>query len=138
MYGVMNVGINEEGIEAEKRGRAFLQRHGIYNLQQIDWIYKHNNKYGILEVKARELFNPPPFLGTGLDIKQIELRQQLYDDLGIDTILIIFEKGTDNIYYQSLQKLLKGKYFDTRNHIRIFPIDNYKKEKHCAACCVRI
>lgn len=128
MCGVMKVGINEDGIEAEKKGRDFLKRHGINNLQQLDWIYKHNNKYGILEVKARELFKPPPFWGTGLDINQIKLRQQLYNDLGIDTILIVFEKGTNNIYYQSLQKLLKGKYFDTRNHIRIFPIDNYKKE----------
>lgn len=125
----MKVGINEDGIEAEKKGRIFLKKHGINNLQQLDWIYKYNNKYGILEVKSRELFKPPPFLGTGLDINQINLRQQLYNDLGIDTVLIVFEKGTKNVYYQSLQKLLRGEYFDTRNNIRIFPINNYKKEQ---------
>jgi hypothetical protein len=124
----MKVGINEEGIVAEKNGRTFLKRHGIHNLQQIDWLYKHNGKYKAIEVKARELFNPPPFLGTGADIRQIELRRQLYNDLGIDTILLVFEKGTNNIYYQSIKKLMEGKYFDTRNNIRIFPIENFIKE----------
>ncbi len=128
MYGGMKVGINEDGILAEKMGRDFLIKHGVKNLQQLDWIYKHEGKYGIVEVKSRELFQPPPFLGTGADIRQIKLRQQLYEDLNIDTILLVFEKGTNNIYYQSLNKLLSGKYFDTRNNIRIFPIINFIKE----------
>lgn len=125
----MKVGINEEGIKAEKLGRNWLISKGLYNHQQLDWIYRTDaGKYGIIEVKSRELFKPPPFWGTGLDKRQIDLRQQLYKDLGMQTILLVFESGTKNIYWQSLQKLLKGESFRTRNNIIIFPIENYNKD----------
>ena len=124
----MKVGINEEGIKAERLGREFMLKRGIRNHQQLDWIYKHEGSYKIIEVKSRELFNPPPFSGTGLDIRQLDLRKQIYQDLGIDTTLLVFEKCTRNVYYQDISILMKGKYFDTRNKIRIFPIVNFNKE----------
>ena len=116
------------GIEAERKARKFLRSKGMKNLQQIDWLLKNDGKYYVIEVKQRELFQPPPFLGTGLDISQIELRRQIYDDLGIDTILMVFVK--DTIYWQSLFGVLeKTKYKDTRNKIRIYNIKEFKSRK---------
>ena len=90
---------------------------------------KHKDKYYAVEVKVKELFEPPPFLGTGLNIKQIELRKQLYYDLDIDTLLLIFDKNSDKVYYNYLSKLEKTKYFDTKKGIRIYNIENFKVDK---------
>ena len=117
--------ITEDGILAEKKARNILRKFGYNNIQQIDWIVKSNNKYFVVEVKHRELFKPPPFLGTGLDIKQLQLRTQLFDDLNIDTLLMVFVN--DIIYSAWLSKLEKTEYFDTKNKIRIYNIKYFKK-----------
>jgi hypothetical protein len=119
--------ITNEGIEAEKKARMFLKQKGIHNIQQFDWFVKINNQYFIIEVKSRELFNPPPFYGTGLDHRQLNLRVQVYNDLGIDTILLVFESNTNNVYMQKLSVLEKTEYFDTKNKIRIYNIEHFEK-----------
>ena len=124
------MGIKEEGIAAEKIARLWLIQKGIINYQQLDWIFKSpkNNKYYCIESKSRELFKLPPFWRTGLDIKQLELRRHLLEDLKIDTILLVFEKNTKNIFWQFLSYLEKGAYIDTKNKIRIYNINNFIKE----------
>jgi len=120
--------ITSDGIEAERKGRLYLRNMGFTNLQQIDWLVKKpDDRYVIIEVKQRELFNPPPFWGTGLDISQLNLRKQVYNDLGIDTLLIVFESGTNNIYTGYLSILETLEYFDTRNNIRIYNIEHFCK-----------
>ena len=117
--------ITECGIEAEKKARILLKSHG-WQIQQADWIGRKNNKWLVFEIKQRELFKPPPFTGTGLDKTQIFLRNLLLEDLGLRTMLIVFEKDTENIYCQYLDVLEKGNHFDTKNKIRIYPIENFK------------
>lgn len=122
------MGINEEGIEAERKGRLFLKNKGLHNIQQIDWLFKNDNgRYYAVEVKHRELFEPPPFLGTGLDIRQLKLRKQLLMDLNIDTYLIVFVGNI--VYWNLLSRLESDKHFDTRNRIRIYPIKNFKSQE---------
>jgi len=119
--------ITEQGIDAEKKARLFLKKKGMHNIQQIDWLLKYKKKYFIIEVKNRELYEPPPFLGTGLDIRQLNLRREIFLNLKIDTILLVF--SGDFIYWQSLFTVLeKTKYFDTKNKIRIYDILKFKKE----------
>jgi hypothetical protein len=121
------VSIIFEGIEGEKKAREWLLVHGYNNIQQFDWFVKTRGKYFIIECKWRELFEPPPFQGTGLDIKQIERRRQIYIDLDIETILLVFTKC--EIYYQKLFSVLeKTEYYDTKNKIRIYNISNFKVE----------
>jgi len=120
--------VTECWIEWEIKARSFIRSKWITNLQQLDWIMKEKWKYYIIEAKQKYLFKAPPFDWTWLDIKQIDLRIQLYNDLWIDTLLIVFEKNTNNVYYHSLQKLLKTKYFDTKKWVRIFNINDFKKE----------
>ena len=124
--GDLKVGINEQGIIAEKKARDWLRRKSYYNLQQIDWfVKKDTGEYFIVEAKHRELFKPPPFLGTGLDIKQLKLRIQIYKDLKIDTLLLVFVE--DKYYYQFLSILEQTEYFDTKNNIRIYDIVHFNK-----------
>jgi len=119
--------INIAGMEAEQKARPLLQRSG-FDIQQLDWIGKKNGKWLIFEIKNLELFLSPPFNGMGLSIKQIDLRRKLYNDLLIDTYLLVFEKGTKNIYGQLLfGKLEETEYLDTRNGIRIYNIKEFKK-----------
>jgi len=122
------VSITLEGIEAEKKARLLLKKRG-WQIQQLDWIGKKKNKWVVFEIKNRELFKPPPFLGTGLDKRQIFLRNELLKDLGLRTMLVVFIKDSDDIYFQYLDILEKGKYFDTKNKIRIYPIMNYNHLK---------
>ena len=120
--------ITEDGIKAEKQARQWLRSKKIYDLQQIDWIVKRNNKWFIVEVKNRELFKPPPFEGTGLDISQLERRRAIFNDLKMDTLLVVFV--ADTVYYNWVFTVLeKTEYFDTKNKIRIYNITNFKKEK---------
>ena len=121
--------ITLEGLQAEKKARNILKNWG-YQMQQCDWIAKKNGEWVIFERKERELFNPPPFYGTGLDKRQIYLRTQLLNELGLKTILLVFRKNTNEIYWQYLDNLEKGIYFDTKNNIRIYPIENYNFDNY--------
>jgi len=118
--------ITTQGLEAEKKARKILIQSGYTNIQQLDWLVKHNGKYFAVEVKHRELFKPPPFTGTGMDIKQIERRRQIFEDLKIDTLY--FAIVGDELYYNWLFTVLeKTEYFDTKNGIRVYNIIHFKK-----------
>jgi len=120
--------IRDEGIKGERKARLWLRSKGITEMPQLDWLIKYKGNYYCVEVKVRELFEPPPFWGTGLDVRQVYLRKKLLNDLGIDTILLVFEKGTNNVYHQLLSVLEKGVFITTRNNIRIYPVENFYKD----------
>ena len=111
---------------SEQKAWSLLKKWG-FEIQQLDWIGRKNNNWTIFEIKERELFQPPPFLGTGLDKRQLYLRTELLNDKGLRTILLVYEKGTDKVYWQYIDVLEKGEYFDTKKKIRIYPIDNFKR-----------
>ena len=116
--------LTTEGIAAEQMGRLLLKPRG-WNLQQIDWIGEKDNEWVVFEIKNRELFTPPPFLGTGLDITQIYLRNKLREAFGLRTMLIVFRKNTDEVYCQYIDVLEEGPHFDTKNKIRIYPVESF-------------
>ncbi len=116
--------------KTEQEALWLLKKLNFKTIQQLDWIAKNKNgEWVIFEIKERELFNPPPFLGTGLDKRQIYLRDQLFKDLKLRTVLFVFEKNTKNVYYQYLDLLEAGTYFDTKNEIRIYPIEKFRKNE---------
>jgi len=127
------MGIQHDGILAERLGRNFLKNKKFNCIQQIDWLVYDEEKdiWFAVEVKARELFQPPPFFGTGLDKKQLYLRTKLLNSLDIHTLLVVFEKNHNNIYYQWLNVLeKKNNFIDTKNDIRIYNIIDFIKEEH--------
>jgi hypothetical protein len=115
---------------AEERALKLLRLAGHKCIQQLDWISLNDDIWTIFEVKERALYTPDksfPHDGSGLDLSQLWLRSQLFNKLGIRTYLMVFQKGTDNIYGQYLDALEReAGYIDTRNGIRIYPIEHFK------------
>jgi hypothetical protein len=121
--------IEELGKEGEEKARIMLKKLGFL-LTKPDWIGEKEGKFIQFEIKMKSAaFTPPPFLGHGLDIYQINRRIALQEKHNLKCMVIIFEKDSPNIYYQWLDKLEEGKRFDTRNGIRIYPIEVYNKMK---------
>jgi hypothetical protein len=121
-----------QGIEGEQLARRILR--DIFkqnNLQQLDWIVKwQNRKWYVVEAKRKELFTAGanfPHDGTGLGIRQIELRKELLEDLNLDTILLTIT--ADAVYLGMLSKLEAlpaDQKYDTGG-IRIYAIENFTK-----------
>ena len=106
------MGITEEGIKGEKMLFDWIKKHG-YEFFQPDAIALQDGEYVIYEAKHQERFNPPPFEGHGLPRWQIMARLSFEMKTGIKTILIIFDKKTNEIFYNYLSELEKGEYHDT-------------------------
>ena len=118
--------INEDGINGEKIARQVLKKNG-FNVFGGDWIAQdRKGNYYLIEAKNKELYNPPPFLGTGLNISQVIARQIFKQKTGIRTILFTRDKKSNICYWQFLDVLECKKSFDTRNKIRIYPLTSFE------------
>lgn len=117
--------ITLKGISGEKLAREILIEMGLDRIFQADWLIKKNSKWYVVEVKHKEMFKPPPFSGHGLDIRQVKIRQQFYKDVGIRCLFLVIDAETNDIYWQWLDVLEKTKYFDTRNNVRIYNIEEF-------------
>lgn len=124
--GERSMSLTTAGIQAEAKAFKILTDLG-WKVQQCDWIGKKNGQWIIFEVKEREIFLAPPFDGTGLDKRQIYLRNLLLQELKLRTVLLVSIKNSTDWYWQYLDVLEKGRHFDTRNEIRIYPIENFIK-----------
>jgi hypothetical protein len=122
--------ITQIGIEGEQLARKIIQQYfGAKDIQQIDWLVHKNRIWYAVEVKHKEMFMPPPFEGQGLNISQIKRRTELYKETGIRCLLLVINKNTGKVYWQWLDILESTEYFDTRNGVRIYNIQNFKKLK---------
>ena len=115
----------ELGKEGEAQARLLLKKLG-FEIQSPDWLAVKNNNWICIEVKKKERFNPPPFEGHGLDLRQIYLRNRLLKEKGIRTFLMIFEINSNKIFGQYLDILERGKKFETKNKIVIYPLASFK------------
>lgn len=127
-----------DGDARMKAMRLFLKK-GYTNFQSPDWlVYNPEGKPETIEVKYKDLYEPPPFWGAGLDVKQVERRMRLLKDYGWRTYLTIFGKGANEgeTYIAYLDELEskgaydelenKGGYIDTPGGQRIYPLENYE------------
>ncbi len=117
---------------AETKALWLLREYGFETIQQLDWIAKNNEgEWVVFEVKEKELFTPGrnfPHYGAGLNRRQLSLRTKLLEELGLRTYLVVFVKGTDEVYGAYLDELEnKGGFYDTPNGIRIYQIKNFSK-----------
>jgi len=119
-----------EGFEGEKIIRDFLESKKIHYFQ-IDLMAKVKDKWNIIEVKHQEAFEPPPFEGHGLPKWQIEARLNFQNETGIRALLFINDKKTKIIYWQYMDKLIKGQQFQTKGMKPrlIFPLESFKTLK---------
>ena len=118
--------ITEIGREGENLARIVLQYFGC-DIFQADWLAQKDGQWYIIEVKRKERFIPPPFEGHGLDCRQVEARLKFQKETGIRCLLMVFDLTDGNVYWQWLDILDDGRYYDTENKIRIYPIESYNK-----------
>lgn len=120
--------ITEVGRQGERLARLILKNiFKIKDIFQADWLVKVNGAWYVIEVKHKELYKPPPFCGQGLDIRQVIQRMKFYKDTGIRCLFLIIERPSNDIYWQWLDILEETEYFDTKNEIRIYNIECFKK-----------
>ena len=119
--------IFEEGVWGEQTLLKLLKRKG-WEVFQPDVIGKHNGKWCLFECKHQERFTPPPFEGHGLPRWQIKARLKFEEETGIKAYLVVFDKETNEIFYQLLSELEKGEFHDThgKSPRRIYKLDNFK------------
>lgn len=118
--------ITEIGREGEKLARLVLKRWGCESLFQADWLVYKKGQWYVVEVKRKERYEPPPFEGHGLDIRQIKIRLRFQQETGIRCLFLVFDLTSRETYWQWLDVLDRGKHFDTIRQIRIYPIDAYE------------
>ncbi len=119
--------IMQKGMEGERLAMIFIKEHyNCESLFQADWVTKIDGTWYVVEVKRKDLFLPPPFLGTGLNVSQVKSRLEFYKDTGIRCLLMFLNPEDNNVYVGWLDELDKGEKFDTKNNIRIYPLENFK------------
>ncbi len=126
-----------EGLVGENEIRGILSRKRLHYFQ-AEIVFKNGKgRWGLIEVKHQERFEPPPFEGHGLPRWQLEARMGFYKDTGVVPYLIIVEKPTGIIYSKdmiTLSTLDKSKFFDTngtkpRRIFKLSVFDVLKKGK---------
>jgi len=122
------MGIQIEGIEGEQKLLKLLKDDG-WEVFQPDTIGKKDGEWCLFECKHQARFLSPPFDGHGLPRWQVARRLQFEKETGIKCYLYIFDKETDEIFYQLLSVLEEGEYFDTHGEKprRIYKLDSFKK-----------
>ncbi len=122
------MGMTEQGIEGEQKLKSYLFAKGI-EFFQPDGIGLDKDNYVLYEVKClTEPFKPPPFFGHGLWIYQIQARLGFQEKTGIRVRFVVFQSKDNTVCSAWLDELEKGKHFDTKNGIRIYPIENFEIE----------
>lgn len=132
-YHSTSVNSSDVPITPEKRSLDLLRRSGFQYIQQIDWLCKSpNGRWVAIEVKDKDLFIPGsnfPHYGTGLELRQLYLRRQIREELGIPAYLLELSKSPDTVYFASLNDLEKqGVYYDClKEKTRIYPLEHFVK-----------
>lgn len=121
--------INDIGKVGEKLARDVLKDwFRVDRIFQADWMVKKDGNWYVVEVKHKEMFQPPPFYGHGLDIRQVKARMGFLEDTGIRCLFLVIDlDGT--VYWQWLDVLETTPYFDTRNGVRVYDIKYFTKMK---------
>lgn len=102
------MGITEEGIQGEQMLFEWLRAKG-FEFFQPDAIGTKNGTRYIFETKHQERYKTPPFDGHGLPIWQVNARLKFEEETGIKAILVVFDKETNEVFYESIKNLEKGK-----------------------------
>lgn len=123
------MGITDEGIRGEKRLFELLKKQG-FKFFQPDAIAYKDGCYYVFETKYQERFTPPPFEGHGLPKWQVEARLEFQRRTTIPCVLVVFDKETDEVFWQRIDKLEESKnYIDTHGlkPRRIYNLKEFNK-----------
>ena len=123
-----NMGITQDGINGEQALFVLLKSKGL-KFFQPDAIGYKDGCYYVFEVKHQARYTPPPFEGHGLPKWQVEARLEFQRRTTIPCIFVVFDKETEEVFYQRIDKLEKGEYIDTHGMKprRIYNLKEFKK-----------
>lgn len=118
--------VNEQGREGERYAHQRLSAAGIEHFQP-DWLFRVQGGWALLEVKRQERFLAPPFDGHGLPPRQVAARLRFQEETGIRALLWVWEIPSNLLFWQWLDLLEKGEYFDTNGvrRRRIYPLSAF-------------
>ena len=119
--------ITEQGRIGETMARTILKDGFGAEIFQPDWMAYKDGTYYVVEVKYKELFQPPPFWGQGLGVRQVRARMKFYKDTGIRCLFLVITKPENETCWQWLDVLEGTKHITTRNGIRIYNINEFTK-----------
>lgn len=116
----------EDGLIGEQKLHDLLKKFEFDHFQ-LDAIGEKNGVYYAFEAKHQARFEAPPFDGHGLPKWQVEHRLKFQEKTGIKTILVIFDKETEETFWQYLDILDKGEKEDTCGNSprRIYPLESF-------------
>lgn len=119
------MGITEEGIAGEQMLFKWLENRGI-KFFQPDAIGGNI----VYEAKHQERYEAPPFDGHGLPHYQVRARMEFAEKKNMRAMLVVFDKATDEIFYQYFDVLEKGEHHDTHGAKprRIYPLTSFMKD----------
>lgn len=121
--------IRQQGYEGEQKLFRYLAEKNI-RFFQPDALGFNGTDYEVYEVKNKaEPFKPPPFYGHGLEIQQVKARLEFQERTGIRCKFVVFQLNDNIVLTAYLDDLEKGEHFDTKNGIRIYPVENFVMEK---------
>lgn len=101
------------GFAGEGKVRDWFIKQNI-PFMQVDIMFKHKDKWCLGEVKTQEKFIAPPFDGHGLPKWQLDRRLQFQKDTGVIAYLIVNDINDKCLYISTMDKLLKGRSFQTK------------------------
>ena len=108
----------------------WLKAHG-YDIFQADWIATDGGgRYFVVEAKEQDRFVAPPFDGHGLPPWQVDARLKFQKVTGIPSLLLVFDKKTEDVFVQWLDVLDRGPSFDTSGDYprRVYPLESFERE----------
>ena len=125
--------IQEQGRIGESVARIILKQEFLVDrIMQADWLVQKNGIWYVVEVKHKARFAPPPFEGHGLDGYQADMRMRFYRETGLRCIFLVIDMDGANVFWQWLDLLEETNYFTTKNGVRIYNLENFKRRNRIA------
>lgn len=123
-----NMGITKDGIKGEQMLFKLLKDKGMKFFQPDAIAHKYGIYY-VFETKHQERYTAPPFDGHGLPLWQVTARLKFQEATKVIAVFLVFDKETNEVFYQRLDELEKGEKYDTKGSKprRIYPLSSYKK-----------
>lgn len=132
--------LREPSAEALERGRWAEEKERLRLVDEYEkgrvlwfcrpeWIVYETEGPHFVEVKGQEAFEPPPFKGHGLPLRQVRTYEHLRVLTGWRTRLIVHDPSGYR-YSAWLDELETGPHFDTGVSMRrIYPLELFEVEE---------
>lgn len=121
-----------QGQQGERRHLEFLCRWrdvgaGDFCRPDFLWVPSHGWFPYLIEVKTQHAFQPPPFAGHGLPVRQFNVLMAVWKAISLPTQLVVYDPGAQRRYSAFLNDLAQGPSFTTNGEKPriVFPLESF-------------